>query len=127
MFERPLGAYDFFSKEISYYRGLDKYPDLKEMVLQHEFNHTKDKNMAQVLWREFTEYPVVYFSDEMYEFFKAEGNKYKQNAWQMFLTMLMTAMYGIIVNIYSFILTTFSMFYFIGKQLREKKGDKNSK
>lgn len=124
MFEKPLGAYDFFTGEISIYERLDNYPKLKEKVLEHERSHRKDKNMLMAIWRELKDYPKLYFSEEYYEFMKKEGNRYNQKWWQLLITMMNMATYTLIIQIYATFLFGVSTIYMAIRSIGEIKNDR---
>jgi hypothetical protein len=54
-----LGAYDPFTGTIVLDQRLNKYPDLKKAVLEHEIGHSKDKNVLQALLRDIRDYPYL--------------------------------------------------------------------
>jgi hypothetical protein len=110
--DNPMGAFNLFERKISYYYELDRFPELKRMVLEHEQGHATDKNMLQVLIRETKDYVRIYCSKEYMEFYDYQSKKHKW--WQHLLLNFANMVYGFYVLILynlSHLLAFFVMIY----------------
>lgn len=84
-------------KEISYCRELDKFPKLKEMVLEHEKGHAHDKNLLQVMIREARDYVKIYSTDQYWDFMKYINRHH--NWWQLIVISLQNLVYQFFITI----------------------------
>lgn len=115
----PLGVTNMFTGEISLYRGLDKYPELKKIVLEHEIRHREnDKNFLQVFIREIIEYPQIMFSKHHIKFLEDEAEKIKWwarlilapiNSIYVFFTIGYSVLLTILLSVYILILKVFNI------------------
>lgn len=64
-----LGSYNLLENTIGIFHGLDRFPKLKQMVLEHEMKHAEEpKEFLVVLRRELKDYSKIYETDEYWEY-----------------------------------------------------------
>jgi hypothetical protein len=108
--DNPTPAhYDPFENRIVYDRDLDKFPELREMILKHELDHWKNfqgvPNFFKLFWRELVDYPRLALNDDIYRYKKLkEERKIRLNTITcfnlvsfMFLVQLYTSLLNLIM------------------------------
>ena len=112
-----LGAYDYHNRIIYIDERLRAYPKLRQVVLNHELGHLKDRHMNDALIRDLRDYPLMATRDDYFEYIEKIK---KQNPS---LRLLLQQLYYSLMRI--FFVVPISLLISAYKTIMKIKGGKN--
>jgi hypothetical protein len=94
------------SNTIVYDKNLDIFPQLKQIVLEHEKKHAAHPyNIFAHIYRDFIDYPRIYFRKDFFRFMQLRDSRIRQlTKGGKFWMIIPQLVYHIITGIYNLIL-----------------------
>lgn len=77
-----IGMADPYSNTIILHKVLNKFPELKKLILKHEIQHLKDNSFLKAFILDMKDYPVLYQRDDSQQCFKEIRKPYSFYLYQ---------------------------------------------
>jgi len=117
IFYNVSACYNPYKDEIMYDKDLDKFPNLKTFVLQHEINHAKKpKNYLWHIFLDAKDYTKQLFLEDYYKFGYYKKKEYTQNKSVNWFGDFIYGVFQTLINVFIVVIGLFMELYFYFKK-----------